>query len=114
MDSFPDFIRNLPAAEVPIGGATGYLLQGETQQVIFLEFDRDTEVPEHSHRAQWEVVVAGKVTLRMEGRESARHAGESFFIPAGVVHSATVHAGYRAIVFFDQVDRYRTKPTRRA
>jgi quercetin dioxygenase-like cupin family protein len=106
---FPEFIRNLPAVDIPVDGVSGYLLQSETQQVAFLQFEKDAEIPEHSHNAQWELVVAGEVELRMEGKKLRQRAGDSFYIPAGVEHGATVRAGYRSIVFFDQADRYQAK-----
>ena len=109
MDHFPEFVTQLPELELPFEGVSGHLLQGESQQVAFVEFYEDTEVPEHSHRAQWEIAVAGEVRLRMGGEERTIRAGESFFIPEGVEHGATVKAGYRAVIIFDQADRYQAK-----
>ena len=109
MDRFPDFVNEMPELELPFEGVTGHLLQGEGHQVAFVEFHEDTEVPEHSHRAQWELAVAGEVRLRMGGEERVIRAGESFFIPEGVEHGATVSAGYRAVIVFDQADRYQAK-----
>jgi quercetin dioxygenase-like cupin family protein len=110
MNEFPEFIAALPEVEMPFEGLTARLLQGEGQQVVFLYADRDTDVPEHSHRAQWELVLDGEAVLTMGGKERSYRRGESFYIPEGVPHSATVRAGYRAIMFFDQADRYRAKP----
>ncbi len=109
MDQFPEFITRLPEVDIPWEGVGGHLLQGEQLQVVFLHFQRQTVVPEHSHQAQWELVLAAEVELNLEGKRTTYRPGQSFFIPAGAVHGAVVHAGYRAIVFFDQVDRYRTK-----
>lgn len=109
MKDFPPFIRALPAVDVPFEGVTGHLLQGESQQVAFLQFETDAEVPEHSHNAQWELVIAGEVDLTLGGRTATYRAGDSFYIPAGEPHGARVHAGYRSVVFFDQADRYRTR-----
>ena len=109
MDDFPRFIRELPEVDIPIDGVSGYVLQGKNQQVAFLEFETDADVPDHSHRAQWELVVAGEVELNLAGEQKTYRSGDSFYIPDGVVHGATVRAGYRSIVFFDQADRYRTK-----
>lgn len=109
MPDFPQFIRDLPAIDVPLPGVSGHLLQGATQQVAFLRFEDDCEVPEHSHNAQWELVVAGRVDLTVEGRTQTHRAGDSFYIPAGTAHGAKVYAGYRSVVFFDQADRYGTK-----
>jgi quercetin dioxygenase-like cupin family protein len=109
MTEFPQFIRELPAVEVPFPGVSGHLLQGRTQQVAFLRFEDDVEVPEHSHNAQWELVIAGEVRLRMGAETKTYRAGDSFYIPAGEAHGASVRAGYRSIVFFDQADRYRAR-----
>ncbi len=109
MNAFPEFITRLPELEVPFAAASGHLLQGETTQVAFVHFHADTAVPEHSHRAQWELVIDGQVTLRREGTQTKYRQGESFYIPEGVEHGAQVSAGYRAVIFFDQADRYRAK-----
>jgi len=58
--NFPKPILELPEANIPVEGAKGYLSQGEGEQVIFMEFEKDVEIPEHSHDSQWEIVVAGK------------------------------------------------------
>lgn len=109
MKDFPEFITNLPELDMPFAGVSGHLLQGESQQVAFVRFDKDTEVPMHSHRAQWELVIAGEMRLTMEGQERAYRQGESFYIPEGVEHAGQVKAGYRAVIFFDQKDRYQPK-----
>jgi quercetin dioxygenase-like cupin family protein len=106
---FPEFIRNLPGVDVPFPGVSGHLLQGDNQQVAFLQFAHDVDVPEHHHNAQWELVVDGMVELKKGGETVIYRAGDSFYIPAGTPHGARVHAGYKAIVFFDQADRYQTK-----
>ena len=105
MREFPDFIRGLPEADIPFDGISAHLLQASDQQVIFMEATRDTPVPEHSHRAQWELVVAGTVDLPMDGETKTYGPGEAFFVPEGVPHSALVHAGGRAVIVFDQADR---------
>jgi quercetin dioxygenase-like cupin family protein len=107
--SIPDFVRSLPEVEVPLPGVRGWMIQGGAQQVVFLDFAETVEVPEHSHSEQWEFVVAGHVDLRMEGRTLEHRAGENFYIPAGVPHAATVHAGYQALIVFNEAGRYRVK-----
>ena len=112
MHDFPEFIRRLPELDLPFDGASGHLLQGGVQQVAFVRIERDVHVPAHSHAAQWELAVAGEAVLTMGGATRTYRAGESFYIPAGVEHSAEVRAGYRAILFFDEADRYRAKRER--
>jgi quercetin dioxygenase-like cupin family protein len=107
--TFPDFIHTLPQIDIPFPSARGWLLQGEGQQVAFIEFSETVDVPEHSHEEQWEFPVAGSVLLHMEGESAEYTAGENFYIPAGVPHSARVQAGYQAVIFFNSPDRYKTK-----
>ncbi len=56
---FPEIITNLPNADIPIKGLGSHLFQGEDQQILFMEFGNDVEIPEHSHDSQLGVVLAG-------------------------------------------------------
>lgn len=106
---FPEFVKGLPELDLPFEGVTGWVVQGETQQVAFLEFTKTVEVPEHSHEEQWEFVIDGRVELRVDGKPVEHNAGSNFFIPADVPHAATVYAGYRAMIVFNSPNRYSTK-----
>ena len=106
---FPEPIRNLPEADIPLSGIKAYLSQAENHQILFMEFSEDVEVPEHSHEAQWGVVLAGKVDLTIEGVMRTYSRGDRVFIPKGAQHWAKVYAGYADISFFDQKDRYKAK-----
>lgn len=106
---FPDFIEALAEVDVPIEGVRGWMVQGSAQQVVFLQFDRTVEVPEHSHSEQWEFPLAGRAELRIHGETFEYGAGENFYIPAGVPHAATVHSGYRAMIVFNEPARYTPK-----
>jgi len=103
---FPDIIRNLPGADIPAEAVTSYLLQGENQQVVFMSFDKDVSVPEHSHAAQWGVVLDGESKLTIGGKLHVLKKGDSYYIPKDVPHSGTLKAGYKDITVFDQKDRY--------
>jgi quercetin dioxygenase-like cupin family protein len=109
IQQFPDFIRALPQIELPVTGAQGWLIQGERQQVAFIEFQETVEFPEHQHGEQWEWVLAGRVVLHREGTSTEYLPGDNFFIPAGVPHGASVQAGYKALLIFNAPDRYRLK-----
>lgn len=109
MSDFPEFITRLPELDIPFDGVSGNLLQGEDQQAAFVWFEDETVVPKHSHAAQWELVVAGELRLTVDGVESTHKEGDSFYIPADAIHGAVVGAGYRAVIFFDQSDRYQSK-----
>ena len=106
VDQFPEFLRALPEVNVPLAGANGWTIQGANHQVVLLEFTQNVEVPEHAHAEQWELPIAGRAVLHMHGVSREYQQGESFFIPAGVPHAATVHAGYKAILIFNERDRY--------
>ena len=106
---FPKPITSLPEAAIPADGAIGYLSQGENNQVIFMEFEKDIEIPEHSHESQWEIVVAGKVDYYEEGVKHTYRKGDRFYIPKGIKHSAKVYAGYASVAFFNQKERYKKK-----
>jgi len=108
-DIFPESIRNLPQADIPLDGIIAYLSQAESHQILFMEFSEDAEVPEHSHEAQWGVVVAGKIDLTIDGVERTYSKGDSVFIPKGAKHSAKIYTGYADVSFFNQKDRYNTK-----
>ncbi|MFC1652886.1 cupin domain-containing protein [Planctomycetota bacterium] len=107
--TFPEPIRRLPQADIPLEGCTAYLSQGENHQILFMEFDRDVDVPPHSHKAQWGVVVRGKIDLTVEGITRTLTPGDSLFIPAGAVHSAHIYAGYADVTYWDEKERYPAK-----
>jgi quercetin dioxygenase-like cupin family protein len=105
-DFFPDIITNLPEANIPIEGVHAYLFQGENQQILFMSFPKDVEIPEHSHEAQWEVVLDGEIELTKGGNRYIFKRGDTCFIPKGVKHSAKIKKAYKGIAFFNQKDRY--------
>ncbi|MFE3845868.1 cupin domain-containing protein [Thermoplasmatota archaeon] len=108
-EKFPKMIKNLPEANVPLDGAKAYLSQGENHQVIFMEFEKDVELPEHSHEAQWEYVLNGMVDLWVDGIKKTYKKGDTFFVPKDVKHSGKIFAGYSSVAFFNQKDRYKKK-----
>ncbi len=104
---FPQPIRNLPEIAIPFSGVKGYIVQGEKEQVVFMEFKKDNQIPEHSHESQWEIVLEGKVDYWEDGKKYTYTKGDRFFVPKGKKHSANVYAGYSSIIFFNQKDRYK-------
>ena len=108
-EEFPDFLKTLPEVDLPFPGARGWLIQGNATQVVFAEFSDSLDVPEHAHAEQWEFVVSGRVELRIQGETREYGAGDNFFIPGGIPHGATVQAGYRAMIVFNEPGRYMQK-----
>ncbi len=109
LDVFPEPIRNMPQADIPIAGATAYLSQGADHQLLFMQFSQDVLLPEHAHADQWGVVLEGKIELRIGGDVHTYQKGDRYYIPAGVMHSGKIFAGYADITFFRQKDRYPVK-----
>ena len=52
---------------------------------------------------------AGSVVLNCDAKAEEHRAGDSFFIPAGVLHSGDIKAGYKAMLVFNSPDRYKKK-----
>jgi len=77
---FPEPITRLPEVDMPFSNYKAYLSQGENHQIIFIQFNEDIDLPEHSHESQWGIVLEGKI-----------------------------YAGYADMTFFNQRDRYGTK-----
>jgi quercetin dioxygenase-like cupin family protein len=109
INELPAFISQFTEADVPFEDVKAWLVESSRCQVVVMAFSETADVPEHSHQEQWELVLAGTIRLRREGEEAEFRAGDNFFIPAGVVHSAKVSAGYQAIMIFNQPNRYKPK-----
>lgn len=106
---FPDIITKLPQADIGIEKIKAFLFQGDNQQILFMEFDQETEVAEHSHEAQWGVVLDGKIELTINNQKHLYSKGDTYFIPSGVKHSAKIMKGYKDITLFNEKDRYNKK-----
>ncbi len=106
---FPQPIKDLPEANIPINGITAYLSQSETHQIIFMEFQNDVDLPEHSHAAQVGFILEGKIELVIDGEKKVFTKGDRYYIPDGVPHSGKIQAGYADITFFNDPKRYAKK-----
>jgi hypothetical protein len=106
---FPNIITCLPQTDIPIEGLTSYLLQCINHQVIFMNFEKDVEVPEHSHEAQWGIVIDGVIELTINDNKRIYRKGDTYFIPKNIPHSARIKAGYKDLTLFNQRDRYKSK-----
>ena len=103
---YPEIIKNLPKINIPLNGVEAFLMQSKNNQLVFFDFKEDTEIPLHSHGEQWGIVVDGKIELSIGGIIKTYVKGDSYFIPAGTEHGGKIFAGFKAIDFFDDVDRY--------
>jgi quercetin dioxygenase-like cupin family protein len=108
-DIFPDPIRNLPEADIPLDGIRAYLSQSTGHQIIFMQFSQTVDLAEHAHAAQVGFVLEGRIDLLIAGESLTYLKGDRYYIPAGVPHSGKIHAGYADITLFDEPGRYRAK-----
>ena len=106
---FPEIIKKLPKADIGVEGVDAYLFQGENQQILFMSFKKDVEIPEHSHEAQWGVILDGEIELTIKGEKYTLRKGDTYFIPKGVKHSAKIKGGYKDVTLFNQKNRYKVK-----
>lgn len=106
---FPEPIPIYPRRIFTIPGLTAYLSQGPGHQFLFMHFAEDVDLAEHTHGAQWGLVLEGRITMIIDGEAQTYTSGERYFIRAGVNHSAKIHAGHTDMIFFDQPDRYSSK-----
>lgn len=106
---FPKPICNLPEADISLSGIKAFLSQAENHQIIFMEFEKDVDLPEHSHAAQVGIVIKGKIDLLFSDELRTYQKGDIYYIPSGVKHSGKIYAGYADVTFFDEADRYRPK-----
>lgn len=81
--SFPDIIVNLSEADIPVERLRAYLCQGKDQQFVFMSFENATEIPEHFHEAQWEIVLDGEINRCINGKRHILTKGDTYFIPRG-------------------------------
>ncbi len=106
---FPEPVRNLPEADIPFKGCQAYLSQSDDHQIIFMEFSQEVVVPEHSHAAQFAVVLEGQIDLVIGGERGTYTKGDRYTIPEGVLHSARIYPGYADVTFFNEPRRYKIK-----
>ena len=106
---FPEPIKKLPEADIPLNGVKAYLSQSDNHQILFMKFDENVNLPEHSHAAQVGFVLEGRIDLVIGGEQQTFTKGDRYYIPAGVLHSGKIYKGYTDITYFDEPNRYLAK-----
>ena len=105
-DLLPEPIRSLPLVELPVSGATGYCLQDDQKQIVFFAFDEGVSFPDHSHCEQRGIVIAGEMTIEIDGQTNLYQAGDQYLVPDGVRHRASFSRPTVLIDMSDAPDRY--------
>lgn len=108
---YPEILTNLPEADIPFDGVKGWISQSEDHQIVFMEIEAIGIVPEHSHGAQWGIVVEGEMELTIGGNTKTYVKGDIYFIPEEVVHSANFLSKTWVIDFFADKLRYSSRGT---
>jgi quercetin dioxygenase-like cupin family protein len=108
-EPFADFIRALPMVDSPLASLRGWMQQTGQALTMFYEIPDGVDVPEHAHGAQWGVVLAGSVDFTIGGETMTYGRGDTYYVPAGVLHRAVIHPGFVGIDVFADADRYSAK-----
>jgi quercetin dioxygenase-like cupin family protein len=108
---FPDFITAFPSIDVPFPNdvVSTAVVKSDAGLVAFFTFHKDMELPVHAHGAQWGTVIEGEIEFTIGGVTKIYKPGDSYAIPSGVEHGATIKAGPRVIDVFEEPDRYALK-----
>jgi quercetin dioxygenase-like cupin family protein len=105
---YPDFIEAFPSIDLPFPDdvVRTSVVRSDNGLVLFFTFLKDMKIPLHAHGAQWGTILEGEIELTIGGETRTYRPGDSYTIPAGVQHGATIKAGTRAIDVFEEADRY--------
>jgi quercetin dioxygenase-like cupin family protein len=106
---YPEMIINLPEANIDSKGVKGWISQSKDHQIVFFEIEPVGKVAEHSHNAQWGIVIEGEMELTIGGKTKTCKRGDFYFIPQGVLHSAVFKKRTWVMDFFTDRDRYKPK-----
>ncbi len=102
-------LRDLPEIDIPIEGIRGWLLKSEDKQVVFFDIEPVGKMPDHSHCAQWGIMLDGKMKLTIGNDTKIYQKGDWYYIPEGIVHSAEFLTKVFVIDVFDDPNRYQIK-----
>ncbi len=108
---FPPFFADLPQLDVPFDPAvvTTRAIASPDALAVFFDIHQDITLDPHRHGDQWGTVIRGTLHLTMDGETRTYAPGDSYFIPAGTLHGATIPAGAQILDVFAEPDRYQVK-----
>lgn len=105
----PEMITKLPEIDTPSDDIKGYLNQGELNQSIFFIIKAGTYLPEHSHAAQWGVVIEGEFEIAFGNEKKIYKKGDSYFVPEGTPHSGNYITDVISFDIFDDKNKFAIK-----
>lgn len=110
VSTYPDVITSLPEAKVACEGGKAWILQAESSQLVFFQFEHGTDMPAHSHNyPQWGMVIEGEMELTVDGKPQRFKRGDEYLVPAGKGHSAKFFQKTRVMDYFSEKNRYKPK-----
>lgn len=98
---FPEIIDHIPLKDYGISGLIVHSDHTSTGTVYFVEADKEVPFPEHSHAAQWTIVVSGKCAFTANGETKTYVKGDTYYIPTGLRHQITLYPGYAEVDYVD-------------
>ena len=110
VSGYPDVITQLAEAQIAFEGAKAWIHQAESSQLVFFQFEAETDLPAHSHRyPQWGIVIEGEMEMKIGERPRIFKKGDEYLIPAGATHSAKFFSRTRVMDLFSEKSRYKPK-----
>ncbi len=110
--TLPAFFEAMPALDLPFPETvvSSHAIRSDAGLVVFFRFHQDFALPPHSHGPQWGMVIEGEVALTIDGATRRCGPGQTYDIPADVVHAVQLKAGTVVLDVFAEPDRYLLKP----
>lgn len=108
---YPDFMKRFPLLDIPFpaDAVEAHALRSDAGLVVYFDVHKDCTVPPHSHLGQWGMLIDGEIELTVDGVTRTCRKGDTWDIPAGVVHSAVLKAGSKVMDVFEEPDRYKLR-----
>jgi quercetin dioxygenase-like cupin family protein len=102
-NQFVNIIKNLPPKEL-VPGITGYYAHGVKLTFGYVELEKGSSVPEHSHpQEQITFIIEGQLDMVIGGNPCSLTTGMYFVIPSNCRHSAVAITECKVIDAFAPV-----------
>lgn len=101
---FPDFVNKLPARNYGFDGLHVHSDISDTGETFFVYAEKEAPFPEHSHGAQFSVVISGECDFTADGKTVTCRKGATYRIPTGMKHQIALHPGYAEMDYVLNVD----------
>lgn len=108
-DILPDMITCLPEIIMPSEDIKGHLIQGKKNQSVFFIVKAGVFLPEHTHAAQWGVVLEGEFEINVNGAKRTYRKGDTYYVPEDTPHSGYYITDVVSFDVFDDKDKFNVK-----